>query len=70
MKDYTCHLGVSTKKSNGYLNFIKNIEFIELFCLHVNGYLNKKKSFPVIMFILMTSGKCDFQIYFIFLQEI
>ena len=38
------------------------IEF-ENICLHVTGYLNTKKSFPISMFVLMTSGKCDFHIY-------
>jgi len=32
MKDYTCHHGVSTLMLNGYLNFNKNNENLEIIC--------------------------------------
>ena len=37
--------------------------------LHLTGYLNTKNSFPISMFVLLTSGQCDLHIYFTFLQE-
>jgi len=61
------------KKVNGYLYFNNNDnnnnENIEIFCLHLTGYLKTKKSIPICMFLLMTSAKYELQIYFTFLQE-
>jgi len=54
MKDYTCHYGLSTQKSNVHLVFIKNNENLKYF-LHVTGYLNIKKSYPICMFVVMAS---------------
>ena len=42
----------------------------EIFCLHVTGYLNTKASFPICMFVLMASGKCELHTYYTFLQRI
>jgi len=42
---------------------------MDIFCLHVNGYLNTTMSFPICMFVVMASGKCDLHIHFTFLQE-
>jgi len=42
----------------------------EIFCFHVTGYLNTKKSFPICMFVVMASEKCELHIYFTFLQEL
>ena len=36
--------------------------------LHTEG-LNTKKSFPICMFVVMASGKCDLHIHLTFLQE-
>jgi len=69
MKEYTCHYVVRTYKTNVYINFnIINVNF-EIFCLHVSGYLNTNKSFPISMFVVMASGKCELYTYFTFLQE-
>jgi len=48
----------------------KNNENLEIFCLHVTGYANTKKSIPNCMFVLMISWKCAHHIYFTFLQDI
>jgi len=42
----------------------------EIFCLHLTWYLNRKESFPICMFVLMPSGKCELHTYFTFLQRI
>ena len=42
----------------------------EIFCLHVNGYLNTKESFPICMFVVMASGKYELHTYLTFLQRI
>ena len=42
----------------------------EIFCLHVTGYLNTKDSFPICIFVVMASGKCELHTYFTFLQGI
>ena len=49
MKDYTCHYGVTTKKSKGFENFTTNDENMEIFYLHLIGYLNIQKSYPIII---------------------
>jgi len=55
MEDYTCHHVVSTKKTTVYINFNKNNENLEIFCLNVTVYLNTKKSFLICMFVVMAS---------------
>jgi len=40
MKDYNCHYGMSTKKTNVYINFNKIYENLEILSFHVTGYLN------------------------------
>jgi len=35
----------------------------EIFCLQLTGYLNTKKSFPISVFVLINSGKCEIRIY-------
>ena len=42
----------------------------EIFCLHVTGYLNTKKSFPICMFVVMASEKCELHTCFTILHEI
>ena len=42
----------------------------EIFCLHVTGYSNTKESFPICMFVVMASGKCELHTYYTFLQTI
>ena len=42
---------------------------IKIFCLHVNDYLNTKKSIPICIFVVMDFGKCELHIYFTFLQN-
>ena len=69
MRGYTCHYVVSTWKTNVYINFNKNNEKFVIFCLQITGYLNTRKSFPICMFVVMASGKCDLHIHFTFLQE-
>ena len=39
------------------------------FFLQVTGYLKTRKSFPICMFVVMITGKCDLHIHFTFLQE-
>jgi len=51
------------------MNFNKNNENLEIFCFHLTMYLNTKKSFPICMFVVMASEKCDLHIYLPFLQE-
>jgi len=67
MKDYTCQYVVSTQKTNVYINFNKNNENLGIFCLHVTGYLNTTKSFPICMFVVMASGKYGY-IHYTFLH--
>jgi len=55
--------------TNIHINFNKNYENLEIYCLQVTGYLNKKKSFPICMFVVMALGKSDLHIHFTFLQE-
>jgi len=69
MKDYICNYGVSTFKTMVYINFIKNNLNLEIFYFHVPGYLNTKKSFPICMFEVIASGKCELHIYFTHLKE-
>jgi len=66
MKDYTSHLGVSYKSITVTLNLIKLMRIFNF--LHSTVYLNTKKSIPINMFVLTTSGKYDHHIYFTFLQ--
>jgi len=62
-------LRVEHIKANVRIKFNKiNVKF-EIFCLHVTGYLNTNKSFPICMFVEMASGKCELHSYFTFLQE-
>ena len=56
------------KRQRFILILIKKWKF-ENYCLQVTGFLNTRKSFPVCMFVLMASGKCDFQIHFNFLPK-
>ena len=42
----------------------------EIFCLHVTGYLNTRKSFTICMFVVMASGKFELHTYLTFLHEI
>ena len=67
MKDYTCHYVGNTWKTNVYINFNKIKVNFEIFCLHVTGYSNTKKSFPICMFAGMASGKCELHTYYTFL---
>jgi len=69
MKDYTCHYVESTLKSNVYINLNKNNVNFEIFCLNITGYLNTKKSFPICMFAVIASWKCELHTYLNFLQE-
>ena len=65
-----CHYVVSTWKTNVYINFNKiNVNF-EIFCSPVTGYLNTKQSFPICMFVVMASEKCELHTYFNFSQRI
>jgi len=59
MKDYTCHYVVSTKKAIFTLLSIKIIRICKIVCLHLTAYLKTWKSFPICMFVVMASGKCD-----------
>jgi len=52
-----------------YINFNKTNANLEIFCLHITEYLNTKKLFPICMFVVMASEKCEFHIYFTFIQE-
>ena len=45
------------------VEFQKNIENLEIFCFNLSGYLNTKKSFPICMFVVKASGKCELYIY-------
>jgi len=55
--------------TNVYINFNKiNVKF-EIFCLHVTGYFKTKESFPICMFVVMASGKCEPHTYFNFYKE-
>ena len=54
---------------NVYINFNKNNENLEIFCLQVTGYLKTRKSLPICMFVVLASGKCDLHIHFTILQE-
>jgi len=54
--------------SNDYFNFNKILGIWKFF-LHVTVYLNTKQSFPICMFVVKYSGKCELNIYFSFLQE-
>ena len=57
-------------KRNVYINFNKiNVNF-EIFCLQLTGYSNTKESFPICMFVVMASGKCELHTYYTFLQWI
>ena len=47
MKDYTFHYVVRTQKTNIYINFNKNNENLEIYCLHVTGYLKTLMNFPI-----------------------
>ena len=42
----------------------------EIYCLHVTGYSNTKELFPICMFVVLASGKCELHTYFTFLQTI
>ena len=50
--------------------FKRSNENLEIFCLHVTGYVNTKKSIPNCIFLLMISWNCAHHIYFSFLQDI
>jgi len=69
MKDYTFHYVMSTYKTNVYIKFNKNNGNLEIICLQVTGYFNTRKSFPICMFNVMASGKCDLRIHFNYLHE-
>ena len=68
MKDHTFHYMVITWKKNVYINLKKKQWKFENFCLQVTGYLNTRKSFPICVFVVMASGKCDLHIHLTFLQ--
>ena len=40
------------------------------FFLYLTRYLNTKETFPIYIFVLMASGKCEHHTYFTFLQRI
>ena len=42
----------------------------EIYCLQETGYLNTKESFPICMYVVMSSGKCELHTYFTFLRRI
>jgi len=46
----------------------KNNENLEIF-FKLNGYLTRRKSLPISMFVLMASGNYDLHIHYTFLQE-
>jgi len=48
--------------ADGKWDFIRGLKIL-------TGYLNTKRSFQIGMFVLMTSGKCELNIYFTFLKE-
>jgi len=62
-------LRVEHIKDNVYINLNKNNDNLEIFCLQVTRYLNTMNSFPICMFEVMASGKCDLRMHIIFLQE-
>ena len=68
-KDYTCDYVLSTKRKYVYINFNKNNENLEIFCLQGIGYVNTRISFPICMVVVKASGKFDLHIHFTFLQE-
>ena len=57
-------------KINVYIKFNKINVIFEFFFLHVTGYLNTKESFPICMFVVIASGKCELHTYYTFLQRI
>ena len=69
MKDYTFIIWWANKIQMFILISIKSVWILKFF-FHVNGYLNTKESFPICMFVVMASGKCELHIYFTFLQRI
>ena len=62
MKNYIFHYVVITFKTYVYINFNNNNENLEIFSLHITGYLNIRKTLPICMFVGMASGKCDLHI--------
>jgi len=55
------------ESENVYPNFNKSKENLEICPYHLNGILNKKKTFLITMFVLITSGKSELYIYLTFL---
>jgi hypothetical protein len=68
MKDYTFHYVVITWKKIVYMKVNTNNEKSEIF-FKLNGYLTRRKSLPISMFVLMASGNYDLHIHYTFLQE-
>ena len=56
-------------KDKLYININKNNENLKIFCLQAPGYLNTRKSFPICMFVVMASGKCDLHIHSLFYKN-
>ena len=69
MKDYTCITWWVHKRQTFILISIKIMRNLKIFCLQITGYLKTRKSFPISMFVVMFSGKCDLHIHVTFLQE-
>ena len=57
------------KRETFTLISIKLMWILKIF-LHLTGYLNTKESFPICMFVVMVSGKCELHTYITFLQRI
>ena len=58
------------KRQTFILNSKKLMWFLKFFFLHVTGYLNTKETFPICVFVVMASGKCELHTYYTFLQRI
>ena len=54
------------KRQTFTIILIKIMWILKFFCLHVNGYWNRKESFPICMFVVMASGKYELHTFFNF----
>ena len=78
---FTFHLSIMSKwlakhistKDSFKITIRKRHVYIEIgwpwICVHVTWYINRKRSFPNCMFVLMIPLKCTLHMNFIFLQE-
>ena len=58
------------KRQTFTLISIKLMWILKFFVFNVTVYLNTKESFPIYMFVVMASEKCELHKYFTFLQRI